>query len=185
MPIHYDTIENGQNKKSHLLFSKSVVFACWEESITHNADELATQHRRLLPRRWCTNHRPVCDVLAQHTSCLDYTLFVKGTLDWIIGVQYICLPVPSYFSQNRPISSGLVAMPFSKSLKLCCPYKVLIPGLVFLLKTELSNNTQYIKNFKCMHIPQLLFSHSHHRNEPHLSWSHSGMFTTSHIIYLV
>ena len=23
MPIHYDTIEDGQNKKSHLLFSKS------------------------------------------------------------------------------------------------------------------------------------------------------------------
>ena len=29
----------------------------------------------------CTNHGPVCDVLVQRTSCLDYALFVnKGTL---------------------------------------------------------------------------------------------------------
>ena len=26
MPIHYDTIEDGQNKKSHLLFSKIIFF---------------------------------------------------------------------------------------------------------------------------------------------------------------
>ena len=37
-------------------------------------------HRRLLPRRWCTNHGPVRDVLARRTSRLNYTLFVKGTL---------------------------------------------------------------------------------------------------------
>ena len=27
MPIHYDTIEDGQNKKSHLLFSKTSFFS--------------------------------------------------------------------------------------------------------------------------------------------------------------
>ena len=28
MPIHYDTIEDGQNKKSHLLFSKCKIYIC-------------------------------------------------------------------------------------------------------------------------------------------------------------
>ena len=50
-------------------------------------NEQATQHRWLLPRRWCTNHEPVRDVLARLTSVLDCALFVKGTLDWIIVQQ--------------------------------------------------------------------------------------------------
>ena len=41
-------------------------------------NEQATQHRRLLPRRCCSNHGPVCEVVARHTSRLDYALFVKG-----------------------------------------------------------------------------------------------------------
>ena len=52
-------------------------FVYWEESITH-------KHRRLLPKRCCSNHGPVLDVLAQNTSRLDYAVFVKGTSAWII-----------------------------------------------------------------------------------------------------
>ena len=47
-------------------------------------NEQATQHRRLLPRRCCSNHGPVRDVLTRRTSRLDYALFVKGISAWII-----------------------------------------------------------------------------------------------------
>ena len=52
-------------------------------SHTTQINEQATRSASL-PRRWCTNHGPVHDVLAQRTSRLDYALFVKGTFNWII-----------------------------------------------------------------------------------------------------
>ena len=47
MPIHYDTIEDGQNKKSHLLFSKWKLWSfgkkpCGIDSITHSSDDQIT-----------------------------------------------------------------------------------------------------------------------------------------------
>ena len=65
---------------------------------TQRTYEQTTQHRRLLPRRCCTNHGSVHDVLVRHTSRLDYALFVIGisigfksncSQCWV--TQYCCL----------------------------------------------------------------------------------------------
>ena len=59
---------------------EAVTFVCWESQSRTTQNEQATHHWWLLPRRCCSNHGPVLDVLAQRTSHLDYALFVKGTV---------------------------------------------------------------------------------------------------------
>ena len=69
-----------------------VWFVCLEESIMHNAEWTSysgTQHQRLLPRRCCSNHGPVRDVLARHTLRLNYALFVTGVSAWIVEKESI------------------------------------------------------------------------------------------------
>ena len=64
-------------------------------------NEQATQHRRWLlpsPRRSCTNHRSVRDVLAWCTSGLEYALFVKGIFSLIIHNFFSC---KSLFSKRK------------------------------------------------------------------------------------
>ena len=45
-----------------------------------------------LPRRWCTNRRPVCDVLEQQTSHLDYSLLYKELSIRLQQDTYMSLP---------------------------------------------------------------------------------------------
>ena len=54
-------------------------------------NEQATQHRRLLPRRCCTNHGPVHDVLARRTSHLDYAVCQRNFLLTIITLVHTVL----------------------------------------------------------------------------------------------
>ena len=44
----------------------------------HNAEQTSYSGLGIFTRRSCTNYKPVSDVLARHTSCLKYTLFVNG-----------------------------------------------------------------------------------------------------------
>ena len=90
--------------ENFLLLTNNTRLSAGRSQSRTTQNEQATHRRRLLPRRYCTNHGPVRDVLARRTSRLDYALFVKGTFNriivWLIVMRlvFLYLETKVYFS---------------------------------------------------------------------------------------
>ena len=126
MPIHYDTIEDGQNKKSHLLFSNysSLSPLSWDPLIlTLPHTHIALIAQWLRPGDWgvAEKLRGVwTQIFLKHTECCNFqTITVMYTKVYVSGMKM--------------------------SHRIHCWYQILSKILIFLRKWQ--KRTLFCENF--------------------------------------
>ena len=111
MPIHYDTIEDGQNKKSHLLFSKCPLPREGYGNSLYHSSALCTLLRSLSPyfcsivTSWQATFEPR---KSKEGICCGSHLAIKYGGELLCLLMFLLLNTSSNFVQRLlPFSHGL------------------------------------------------------------------------------
>ena len=98
MPIHYDTIKDGQNKKSHLLFSflvrivslciLSAGFICQKYYTSFLLNDTPHENKCFIPRN--QNHR-VTFFLTVNSICVQMPFAILGVHACMLNTQVSCV----------------------------------------------------------------------------------------------